>query len=49
MDPALTDALMNKFFGIKELYELRFDKLFKTFEEACGEYHRMRALMEEEL
>jgi hypothetical protein len=49
MDPALTDALMNKFFGIKELYELRFDKLFKTFEEACGDYHRMRALMEEEL
>jgi hypothetical protein len=49
MDPALTDALMNKFFGIKELYELRFDKLFKTFEEVCGDYHRLRKLMEEEL
>lgn len=49
MDPALTDALMNKYFGIKELYELRFDKLFKTFEEVCTEYHRMRRVMEEEL
>lgn len=49
MDPALTDALMNKYFGIKEIYELKFDKLFKTFEEVCREYHRMRKLMEEEL
>ena len=49
MDPALTDALMNKYFGLKELYELRFEKLWATFEEHCVEHHRLRKLMEEEL
>jgi len=49
MDPALTDALMNKYFGIKELYQLKFDKMWNTFEEVCGEHHRMRRVMEEEL
>ena len=49
MDPALTDALMNKYFALKELYELRFEKLWATFEDHCGEHHRMRAVMEEEL
>lgn len=49
MDPALTDALMNKYFAIKELYQLKFDKLWATFEEHCREHHRMRQVMEEEL
>jgi len=49
MDPALTDALMNKYFALKELYELRFEKLWSSFEEVCGDYHRMRRVMEEEL
>lgn len=49
MDPALTDALMNKYFALKELYELRFEKLWATFEDHCGDYHRMSKLMEEEL
>jgi len=39
MDPKLCDALMNKYFGIKELYELKFDKLWNTFEKVCKEYH----------
>lgn len=38
MDPKLYDALMNKYFAIKELYDLKFDELFKTFEAVCTEY-----------
>ena len=49
MDAALTDELMNKYFALKELYELRFEKLWSSFEEVCRDYHRMRKLMEEEL
>ena len=49
MDGALTDAIMNKYFALKELYELRFEKLWSSFEEVCRDYHRMRKLMEEEL
>ena len=49
MDAELTDAIMNKYFGLKELYELRFEKLWATFEEHCAEHHRLRKLVEEEL
>jgi hypothetical protein len=31
MDPKLADALMNKYLGIKELYEIRFDRLWNVF------------------
>jgi len=31
MSPQLCDALHNKLFGIKELYEMRFDRLDDTF------------------
>ena len=41
--PQASDALMNKYFGIKELYDVRFQKLFETFEEVCKEYHRRGA------
>lgn len=34
------DAMMNKYFGIKELYSLKFQHLFETFEDVCREYHR---------
>lgn len=44
MDPKLCDALMNKYFGIKEVYDVKFQKLFKTFENVCVEYHRNRKL-----
>lgn len=44
-----TDALMNKYFGIKEVYDVKFDKLFRTFEEVCKEYHKYRKLCEEQL
>lgn len=44
-----TDALMNKYFGIKEVYDVKFDKLFRTFEEVCKEYHKYRKLCEEQM
>jgi hypothetical protein len=44
MEPALADALMNKYSAIKQLYELRFEKLWSTFEEVCGEHHKYRKL-----
>jgi len=31
MDPKVCDALMNKYFGIKELYDIRFQRLWDTF------------------
>jgi hypothetical protein len=39
LDPKVCDALMNKYFAIKELYELKFDSLWSTFETVCKEYH----------
>lgn len=39
MDPKLSDAIMNKYFAIQELYELKFDRMWKTFEQVCKEYH----------
>jgi len=44
MDGALTDAIMNKYFAIKELYEVKFDTLWHTFVEVCNEYHIARKL-----
>jgi len=44
MDGKLCDALMNKYLGIKELYEVKFDRLWHTFEEVCKEYHQYRKL-----
>lgn len=44
MDGKLCDELMNKYFGIKELYELKFDRLWNTFEKVCKEYHHCRKL-----
>ena len=40
--PEACDALMNKYFGIKELYEVKFEILFKTFEDVCREYHTLK-------
>jgi len=39
MDPKLCDALMNKYFAIKELYEIKFKNMWETFEIVCREYH----------
>ena len=39
MHPELADAIMNKYFAIKELYEIKFDTMWDTFETVCKEYH----------
>ena len=39
MDGTLQDAIMNKYFGIAELYQIKFEKLFSTFEDVTKEYH----------
>ena len=39
IDGELADALTNKYFAIKELYELKFDEMWQTFETVCKEYH----------
>ena len=40
------DALMNKYGGLKELYELKFRRLLDTFERVCKEYHGYRKQVE---
>ena len=42
MNPKLVDALTNKFGAIQELYELKFNKLWSTFEAVCKDYHQLR-------
>ena len=46
MDPKLSDAIMNKYFAIQELYELKFERAWKSFETVCDEYHRYRKIAE---
>jgi hypothetical protein len=48
MDPKLNDELMNKYFAVKELYDLKFENLWKTFEDMCYEYHRCRKIAEQD-
>ena len=48
IEPALADALMNKYFAIKELYEIKFENMWHTFEDVCKEYHTYRKLSGEE-
>lgn len=42
MDSKVADALMNRYFGIKELYDVKFQKLWTTFEAVCKEHHELR-------
>lgn len=39
MDPKICDALMNKYLGLKEVYDVKFEKLWKTFEQHAKEHH----------
>lgn len=43
------DNLMNKYFAIKEIYDIRFENLFKTFEEVCKEYHTTKQQQDKDL
>jgi hypothetical protein len=47
MDPKVSDALMSKYFAIKELYELKFDEMWHTFESVCKEYHKYKKAAKE--
>ena len=40
MSAELTDAIMNKYFAIQELYELKFEQLWNTFEKVTKEYYK---------
>lgn len=44
MDPKVCDALMNKYSGIKELYDIRFQRLWDTFCEVneLDEYSKVK-------
>jgi len=42
MSVELADALMNKYFAIKELYELKFSRCWSTFEKHTQDYHAYR-------
>ena len=44
IDAELSDAIMNKFFGIKEIYELKFNKLWNEFEQVTKDYHTYQKL-----
>ena len=46
MDPKVSDAIMNKYSAIKELYELKFQQQWSTFEAVCKEYHQYRKAAE---
>lgn len=48
MEKGMTDDDMaNAFLGLKTLYNMRFEKLFDTFEEVCKQYHEFRKVKEE--
>ena len=40
LDPKAEDELMNLLLGLESMYQLKFDTLFRTFEDVCREYHR---------
>lgn len=40
LDAKAEDEMMNLLLGVKSMYALKFEKLFKTFEDVCGEHHR---------
>ena len=41
MPPAYSDKIFNSLFGIQELYQLKFQKCFETFEKTAREYHTL--------
>lgn len=46
IDPKAADFLMNKLGAIAELYDMKFDKLWKTFEAHSKEFHEYRRAYE---
>ena len=42
MEGKHVDKILNLMLGLKELYELKFDTMWHTFEGVCHEYHTYR-------
>jgi hypothetical protein len=40
MDGHHSDKIINLLLGVKELYNVKFDKTFRTFEDVVKEYHQ---------
>jgi hypothetical protein len=41
------DKIMNLMGGIHQLYQLKFERTWSTFEKVCEEYHKRGRLVEE--
>jgi hypothetical protein len=39
IDGHTADIIINKYSAVKELYEIKFGQMWKTFEKVCAEYH----------
>lgn len=39
MHPEVADAILNKYGAIQQLYEIKFQNMWDTFETVCKEYH----------
>ena len=37
-----TDDIANALLGLEKLYNMRFEKVFNTFEDLCKEHHEVR-------
>ena len=37
IDASTADAIVNKYSAVKEMYEIKFDRMWKTFEKVCAE------------
>lgn len=46
MDPKHADKIMNLLLGIKEMYNLRFESLWRDFEDVCRDFHKYRKFYE---
>lgn len=40
LDPKAEDEIMNILLGLESVYQLRFDTMFRTFEDVAYEFHR---------
>ena len=40
MDPNHADKISNLLLGMNELYQMKFDKMWRSFEGVCSEYHK---------
>ena len=42
IDSHAADIIINKYSAVKELYDIKFDQMWKTFEKVCAEYHEIK-------